>query len=126
MNGTDILILINGEVVGSQRDASFEETNEEIDVSSKTGGRHSHTEYGRYSATGSFDALYVPSDTAYLAIKAAVRAGTKVTVRRQEEGAALEECEAVLTSLRGEAPDQDAATISVSYTLDGEWEEVTT
>lgn len=124
MNGADVLVLIEGTLVGSQRDVSFEETSESIDTSSKD-SRARRVIPGRYSATMSLDALYVPDDTAYLALKAAMRDGTLVTVRRQEEGSALEEAEAVVTSLSEEGPDQDAATVSVSFDIDGEWEEVT-
>ncbi len=122
MNGTDILILIDGVAVGSQRDCSFEETNDKIDMSSKD-GRARRVDAGRYGATLSLDALYVPSDAAYQALKTAMRAGTKVTVNRSELGGVTESAQAIVTSLSGEAPDQDAATISIDLTIDGEWTE---
>jgi hypothetical protein len=125
MNGADILILIEGTLVGSQRDASFEEANESIDASSKD-SRAKRVEYGRYSASFSLESVYVPTDAAYILLLAAVRDGTKVTVRRQEEGSALEEAEAVLTGMSIAAPDQDIATVSISGEIDGEWAEVTT
>jgi len=131
MNGADILLLANTgtdaspvwTAVGSQTGVTFEETNDEIDLSSKD-SRAKRVSAGRYGATISLDALYVPSDTAYLALKAAMRAGDLIKVRREEEGTATEEADALITSMSEEGPDQDAATISIDLTIDGEWSEV--
>lgn len=131
MNGADILVLVNTgtelvpvyEVVGSQRDVTFDETTEEIDVSSKD-GREKRVLPGRYGATLSLDALYVPDDAAYLALRAAMRDGTFVQVRRQEQEADLEEADAIITSLSENGPDQADATISIGLTIDGAWSEV--
>ncbi len=120
MNGTDVLVLIEGEVVGSQTGVTFDEKTDVIDVSSKE-SRARRIEAGRYSATVKLDSLYVPDDTAYQSLKTAVRNGTKVTVLRQEDGAALEHAEAVVTSVSEAAPDQDKATVAVGLEIDGEW-----
>lgn len=125
MNGADVLVLIDGVLVGSQRDVTFDESNEVIDLSSKN-SRARRVEYGRYSATVSLELLYVPTDAGRIALATASRDGTKVTLRRQEEGSALEEATAVVASYSAAAPDQDAATVSVSFEIDGEWAEVTT
>jgi len=66
MNGTDILILVEGNLLGSQRDVTIEETTESIDMSSKD-GRARRVIPGRYASTLSLDEVYVPDDTAYLA-----------------------------------------------------------
>ena len=121
MNGADVLVLIEGNLVGSQRDVTFDEANESIDMSSKS-SRARRVEYGRYSSTVSLDALYVPTDAAYMALKAANRDGTKVQVMRQQEGMILENAMAVITALSEAAPDQDAVTVSISFDIDGEWE----
>jgi len=120
MNGADVLVLVEGELVGSQRDVTFDETTESIDMSSKD-NRARAVDPGRYSATVSLDALYVPDDTAYLRLKSAMRDGTKVQLMRQEEGVILESAMAVITSLSEAAPDQDACTVSSSFDIDGEW-----
>jgi len=125
VNGTTILILIEGDLMGSQRDASFDETTESIDVSSKD-SRAKRVLPGRYGSTVSLDQLYVVSDNAYQHLKSAMRAGTFVTIRRQEGGAALEDAEAIVTSLSEKAPDQDAAVVSAELEIDGEWVEVGT
>jgi TP901-1 family phage major tail protein len=128
MNGADILVYVNTgttgspvwTVVGSQRGVTFEESNEEIDLSSKD-GRAARVDYGRYSASVSLEALYVPDDAAYVALKAAARNGDKVQIQREEEGSDLEYALAVITSISEEGPDQDASTVSVDFTIDGEW-----
>ena len=132
MNGTDILVLANTgtalipvyEVVGCQRDVTFEETTDEIDVSCKT-SRAKRVLAGRYSSTISLDALYIPSDHAYQHLKDAMRNGTLIKVLRQESGVAFEEATALVTSLSEAGPDQGEATASIAMTLDGEWTELT-
>lgn len=129
MNGADILLYAEVSnvqtVIGSQRGVTFDETSAEIDVSSKTtrSGRYIG---GRYGATVTLDALYVPSDTAYQALKAAVRSGDPITIRRFEEGVATEEADAIVTSVSETGPDQEAATVSIALRIDGDWTEVTT
>lgn len=119
-NGTAVLVLIDGDVIGSQRGVTFEENTAEIDVSSKD-SRAMRVVGGRYSATVSLDALYVPDDNGYERLQAAMRNGSLVTVIREEEGAVLESAAALVTKLSEQAPDQDAATISATLRIDGEW-----
>jgi len=133
MNGTDILLLVNTgtpsvpvyTAVGSQRDATFGETTEAIDMSSKD-ARAKKVLAGRYTSEISMEALYVPSDMAYQALKDAMRNGTLIKVLREEAGVALEEAEAVVTDLSQAAPDQDGATVSVGLAINGEWTEIGT
>lgn len=133
MNGTDILVLVNTgtpgvptyTLMGSQRDVTFEETNDEIDVSSKD-QREKRVLAGRYSSSISLDALYVPSDAAYQALKSAMRNGTLIKLLREELGADLEWADTIITSLSEAGPDQGEATVSASFTVDGAWTEVGT
>jgi hypothetical protein len=120
MNGTDVLLLIDGDVVGSQRNVTFDETTAEVDYSNKD-QREMIVGAGRYGATVTLDALYVPDDDGYGRLKAAMRNGSLITVIRQEEGDVLESAAALVTSLSEAAPDQDAATISVSLRISGAW-----
>ena len=132
LNGTDILVLVNTgttlipvyEVVGCQRDVTFEETTDEIDVSCKN-SRAKRVLAGRYSSSISLDALYIPTDAAYQALKDAMRGGTLIKVVRQESGVAFEEATALVTSLSEAGPDQNEATASIAMTIDGEWLELT-
>ena len=125
MNGTDILVYVEGTAVGSQRDMSFDETTDVIDASSKD-GRPRRVLAGRYSSTISCDALYVPDNAAYIALQTAMRDGTLVTVVRYEDAVAIEQAEAVVAGLSHAGPDQDVATVSITLEIDDEWLEVGT
>jgi len=130
MNGADVLLLVNlgteddptWAIVGSQRDATFDESTAEMDLSSKD-SRVRRLGPGRYSATVSLDALYVPTDEAFLALRDAMRLGNLIQIQREESEAALEYAYAVVTGLSQGMPDQEAATVSVDLAIDGEWSE---
>lgn len=130
INGTDIILLVNTgtpetpqyTAVGHQRDVTFEETNDEIDVSSKE-SRAARVIAGRYGSSITLDALYVPDDSAYLALRSALRDGELILVAREEDEEVLETAPALITSMSGSFPDQGEATISISLTIDGKWEE---
>ena len=129
INGSDVLLKVNTNTsaspvwvaVGSQREASFEDTTEEIDISTKDGGREKLLMAGRYSSSVSLDSLYVPTDTAFVALKDAMRDGDLVMIQRTQSGSVVEAASAIVTSMSESYPDQDAATISISLTIDGEW-----
>jgi TP901-1 family phage major tail protein len=128
MNGTDLLILVNTgtqetptyEAVGSQRDASIEEASDTIDVSSKD-SRAQRVLAGRYSSSVSLDALYVPTDAAYQALKDANRGGDLILIAKQVAGVVEEIVTAKIDSMSEEFPDQGEATISIAFTVDGWW-----
>lgn len=129
-NGSDILLLVNTgtaavpayEAMGGQRDVTFDESTEEIDISSKD-SRAQRVLPGRYSSTLSLDSLYVYDDDCYLALKDAMRDGELILVARQEDGVTEETADAVITSLSQSFPDQEEATISIDLTVDGWWTE---
>jgi TP901-1 family phage major tail protein len=128
MNGTDVLLLANTgtpsvpvyTVVGSQRDATIEETSDTVDVSSKD-SRAQRVLPGRYASTISLDALYVPDDEAYLTLQDANRNGDLILVAQQENDVVTEIASAKIDSISKKFPDQGEATISISMTVDGEW-----
>ena len=128
MNGTDVLLLVNVgtealpdyKVVGSQRGLTRVENTAEIDVSSKE-ERPKRVLGGRYDSTMTLDALYVPDDC-YLALQSANRNADLILVRKSEDGVQVEEATALITSMSESYPDQEAATITVSLRIDGEWE----
>jgi len=131
INGTDVLLYVNTgtadvpayTLVGSQRDVTFDESNEEIDVSNKD-SRAKRVLYGRYSASVSLDALYVVDDAAYLALRDAERDGELILIERVEASGRDETADALISSLSEAAPDQGEATVSISMTIDGTWTEV--
>jgi predicted secreted protein len=120
MNGTDVLIWIDGNMVGQQRDVTIDENTAEIDASNKE-QREMRVLPGRYDSTLSLDGLYVPDDTAYLALQAAMRNGTFVEVVIVEDGVVTESADAIVGALSRAAPDQDVATVSISLRIDGAW-----
>lgn len=127
-NGTDFLLLANTgtpsvptyEVVGCQRDGSVDENNATIDVSCKT-SRAQRVLPGRYSSSISLDALYVPSNAAYDALKTALRDGELILVAREWQGVVEETANANVDSLSESYPDQGEAVVSIGLTVDGEW-----
>jgi len=131
INGTDVLLHVNTgtadvpayTLVGSQRDVTFDENNDEIDVSNKD-SRAKRVLAGRYSAGVSLDALYVRADGGYLALRDALRDGELILIERLEADGRDETADALITSLSEAAPDQSDATISISMTIDGTWNEV--
>jgi len=131
MNGTDVLLLVNTgtaavptyEAVGSQRDVTFDEATEEIDISSKD-SRAKRVLAGRYSATISLDALYVWTNDGYRALRDAMRDGDLILVAREDDGTTIETADALVTTLSESFPDQGEGTISVGLTIDGFWTEL--
>lgn len=126
LNGADVLIFANTgtdavpvwTVVGSQRDVTISEDTAVIDGSSKD-GRAARVQAGRYSSTLSLDAVYVPGDAAYAALKTAFRAGTLIKCRIKESGVDKEEGKFLITSLERNHPDQEESTLSLDLSLDG-------
>ncbi len=133
INGVDILLYVNvgtplapvWQAATGQRGATFDETTDEIDASSKD-QRAKRVLAGRYGSTISMDGLYVPDEASYQALVDANRNGTFILVRRQEEGVDVEEATALVTDISMDAPDNDVSTCSISLTIDGEWTELVT
>lgn len=130
-NGADILLMANTgtdatpiwTTVGSQRDATLSESVDGIDASSKDAAA-ARVDAGRYSATLSCDALYVPTDAAQNAIRTAFRSRLKMKVRMQDAGSQKMEASVLITSREVAFPDQEASTVSLEMTVDGAWTEV--
>lgn len=120
MNGSDVLLKVGGHIVGSQRGVSFQEQNATIDFSSKI-QREGVFDYGRYTASLSLEALYVPTNSGYLAIRTAMRSGDLVTVIRRESAVDTQSASAVVTSLSEDFPDQGEATVAVDLQISGAW-----
>jgi TP901-1 family phage major tail protein len=134
INGTDILLLVNTgtdespsyEAVGSQRDATIDRNTAEIDASNKNDGADQIVAAGRRTSSISLDALYVPDDAAYEALRAAQDAGELILIAKEVEGVVTETAEALITAMSESYPDQAEATIGISLTVSGGWTEVGT
>lgn len=135
MNGAQVLVLVqtgtdptSGDPiftpVGEQTGLSDEASRELIEAAAK-GDDHLKHLYGRMSTTVELEALYVPNDQAFKAIEDALRNKTEVILRRSENGTVVEEAAAKVESISREWPDEDTATISVTFQLQEPWTAVT-
>ncbi len=126
--GHDVLLLANTgtpsspvyTAVGVQQGLSWETSRDLIEITGKADD-HKRFTYGKRGDTVSLDAVYVPSDAAFAALKTALRDGTTILIRRSELGTEVEEATALVGSISHEAADNDAATVSISLTLDTAW-----
>lgn len=128
INGADVLILVDvGTSVPSfviaagQRDVTFDEANNLIDISSKDTGRIEEVLVGRLTQTVTLDMLFINGDAGYNALKDASRNGTSVTIRRRFQGADIEDATAFVETRSETFPDQDAGLVSLSFRLSGSW-----
>lgn len=125
-NGTDVLLLLESAVPGTfvaleaQGDLSVSESVSAIDTSSKDSPARTVIG-GRYETSGSLSLLYQPSETAQALLKTKFRARTLVKLRVSEDGTAVEELNALITSHNLDAPYQDRAEVSVDFEGSGEW-----
>lgn len=127
MDGKQILILVEDgsdfKPVAEQTGLSWENTTNLIEASHK-GSDHTKWIPGKRDGTVSLEAAYVPDDTAYQALKSAQRNGEEVVLRRSEKEDEVEEVTAFISSISGDAPDNDRATVSIEFQLNSDWESV--
>lgn len=129
VNGTDIIVQVQDPVtsgyltIASQRGATFTETTAPIDASSKE-RREFVGLPGRYTSNISMEYLYIPTSSGYATLKAAMRDGEYVRLRRSEFGNATDQALAIITSLGEAAPDQDVAVVTADFQLTTAWEGV--
>lgn len=128
INGADVLILVDVGVstpsfvvAAGQRDVTFDESNNLIDISSKDTGRIEEVLVGRLTQTVTLDMLFINGDAGYLALKDASRNGTAITIRRRFQGADIEDATAFIETRSETFPDQDAGLVSLSFRLSGSW-----
>ena len=128
INGADVLILVDVGVstpsfvvAAGQRDVTFDESNNLIDISSKDTGRIEEVLMGRLTQTVTLDMLFINGDAGYLALKDASRNGTSITIRRRFQGADIEDATAFVETRSETFPDQDAGLVSLSFRLSGSW-----
>lgn len=119
MRGVDILLLVEDETtpgtfiaVGGQRSASLSESADTIDITSKSSGGSYEYDYGLDGWSISFDGVYIPNESGYNLLKAAMREKKTIKVRITEGDGTLEEGTALVTSRDLEAPYDGEATYS--------------
>lgn len=127
VNGADILVQLEVpdasglyQTIGSQRGATYTENTAKIDMSSKN-SRLEYVNPGRYTSTVHLEHLYIPTASGLSRLKDAMRNGKYVRLRRFEQGATLEGCQAIVTTLGQTAPDQEASVITADFAVNGAW-----
>ncbi len=132
INGADVLILVDVGastpsfvVAAGQRDVTFDESNNIIDISSKDTGRIEEVLVGRLSQNVTLDMLFINGDAGYTALRDASRNGTEISIRRRFQGTDIEEVTAFVETRSESFPDQDAGLVSLSFRLSGAWATIT-
>jgi TP901-1 family phage major tail protein len=133
MRGVDILIQVESATtpgtyvtLAGQRNATFSEEAETIDITSKLSGGYVENDYGLGSWNVSCDGVYVRGDAQLTALRDAQRAKELVKCRWVETGSTqVEEGFAVITSREIEGPYDAEATYSLELTGTGKPELVT-
>jgi TP901-1 family phage major tail protein len=127
MRGVDILIQIESKTtpgtfvtVAGQRNATFSEEAETIDMTSKMSNGYTENDYGLGSWSVSCDGVYVLGNAELTALRDAQRNKEMVKCRWVEAGSPqIEEGLAVVTSREIEGPYDAEATYSVELTGSG-------
>lgn len=123
INGSNILLLVDGQAVAEQRSYSQEKSRDMIETTVKADDAKTY-EYGEIDNTVTVEGLYAPSDAAYAALEDAADNATEITIRRQREGTDIEEATALVDSLSLEAPRNDNSTFSADLQITGAWSTV--
>jgi TP901-1 family phage major tail protein len=120
VRGLDILILVESTTtpdtyvtVGGQRGATLSENTETIETTHKQTGGYKTFLPSFAEWTISADGVYISDDTAYQMVVDAMRNKTIVKVRWQENGTAIVEGDAIITSRELEGAYDSEATYSL-------------
>lgn len=130
INGSTVLLQVRTSTgpdvfttIGGQRGMTIERSGGAIDTSSKD-SYDATSVPGRRSSKLSGSVLYVPSDAAKTALLAAYNTNPPALIRVRRTapgGEAAQVCDAVITSLHEEHPDDDASMFSIELQLSGPW-----
>lgn len=126
--GIDLVLMVEGATQGTwlavagQRNATFSEERETIDITSKdsTNGM-TESDYGLGSWSISCDGLYIMGDAGFKKLKDAMRNRTKIKAQWKETGSKgeTEEGSVLVTSRELEAPYDAEVTYSLELTGTG-------
>ena len=128
VNGNTILVTVGGNVIGTQRGASFDSSADMLDISDKTSNDAKFLA-GKNTDTVSCSSLYDVADTAQGALRTAYNDGTTVSLVWHEAstdgtsttGATLLTANAFVSSLSVSAPEHGPAETEVSFQVTGGW-----
>ena len=123
--GMDILIKLEDQALGGQRNASVEMSSETIDTTNKTSGAWTSKIAGLKSWTVDCDGVFFVDDAGYKAAIQAFNEGTEVTVLMADSTKSVGYTgKAIITSISIDAPYEDTMTYSVSFEGTGALAEV--
>jgi hypothetical protein len=128
VNGNTILVTVGGNVIGTQRGASFDSSADMLDISDKTSNDAKFLA-GKTTDTVSCSSLYDVADTAQAALRTAYNDGSTVSLVWHEAstdgtsatGATLLTANAFVSSLSVSAPEHGPAETEVSFQVTGGW-----
>lgn len=122
VRGMDVLVSIKSGlehiVVGGQRGATLNRSSEAIDVTNKVNGGWKESVAGFKEWSVDCDGLYVVDDAGYEALEAAFNASEEVELKIAS-GNLVYVGKAIITDFPIEAPYDDIATYSISFTGTG-------
>lgn len=98
MKGLDILIYINGKVVGAQASAQLNRTTKIVDISNKITLDWDNFAIGSKSWSVSCAGVYIVDDEAFQALETAYFEGNPVEVEFKKEGVLTMKGQAIITS----------------------------
>lgn len=98
MKGLDILIYINGKVVGAQASAQLNRTTKIVDISNKITLDWDNFAIGSKSWSVSCAGAYIVNDEAFQALETAYFEGNPVEVEFKKEGVLTMKGQAIITS----------------------------
>lgn len=126
VNGNDIGLYVEGQLIGCLTSSSFESQNEEIDVTCKDNGGARQTLPGGNQSSMPFDGFFNPASTYGLEDLVAVHYNkTRVWVKQQYDTLTITGY-AYLNTLNWSAPLNAGSTFSGTFTVDGLWSYSTT
>lgn len=122
VRGMDVLVSIKSGleyvVVGGQRGATLNRSSEAIDVTNKVNGGWKENVAGFKEWSVDCDGLYVVDDAGYAALEAAFNTSDEVELKIAS-GSLVYVGKAIITDFPIEAPYDDIATYSISFTGTG-------
>lgn len=127
VNGTDILLYSDGNAIGASTGASMSWTQNTIETTNKDTGNYSTFIAGRKAGTMSVEGMYALDETyGFSYLWGLFIESSTVTLRYSTEvsGDKYYQCDAIITSLDSDAPDNDNASFSASFQATGTPQEV--
>lgn len=123
LKGLEVLVSVGEVAVGAQRGASLNRSADVIDVSNKVSGGWRKSLTGLKEWSVDCDGLFAYDDEGYKALEVAFNEGEEVDLKiGTADGSVNYSGKAVITDFPIDAPYDDSATYSVSFTGTGELE----